>query len=256
MTTSRLELTALPGLPLVRPGDVLADLIDQGLAAAGLALASGDVLVLAQKVVSKACGRIVDLRDVDPSPQARELAVSTGKDPRLVELILGEASEVVAHRPGVLVVAHRLGLVMANAGIDASNVEQEGDSERVLLLPEDPDGEAERLRRTLFDRHGTSVGIVINDSVGRAWRNGTVGLALGAAGLPALWDLRGDADLFGRRLEVSQQAIADELAAAASLVQGQGAQAQPVVLVRGLDYPASAQTADSLLRPRDEDLFR
>jgi len=256
MSTRRLELIALPGFPLVQPGDDLAALIAQGLAAAGLTLQAGDVLVLAQKVVSKACGRIVDLRDVTPSPRAVELAASTGKDARLVELILGEASEVVAHRPGVLVVAHRLGLVMANAGIDASNVEQEADSERVLLLPEDPDGEAERLRAAIVARDGVAVGVVINDSVGRAWRNGTVGLALGSAGLPALWDLRGDADLFGRRLEVSQQAIADELAAAASLVQGQGAEGQPVVLVRGLDVPTATQTARELLRPRDEDLFR
>jgi coenzyme F420-0:L-glutamate ligase/coenzyme F420-1:gamma-L-glutamate ligase len=256
MSTSRLELIALPGLPLVRPGDDLADLIDAGIAAAGAALADGDVLVLAQKIVSKASGRIVDLRDVTPSPRAKELAEAVMKDPRMVELILSEATEVVAHRPGVLVVEHKIGVVVANAGIDHSNVEQEDGSEYVLLLPEDPDADCRHLRQTMADRHGVDIAVVINDSVGRAWRNGTVGLALGSSGLPALWDLRGHADLFGRTLEVSQEAMADELASAASLVQGQGAEGYPVVLVRGLDCPASTQSARALLRPRDEDMFR
>ena len=256
MSTSRLELIALPGLPIVRPGDDLADLIDTGLAAAGVALKTRDVLVLAQKIVSKAAGRFVDLRDITPSPRAKELSVAVKKDPRLVELGLSEAIEVVAHRTGVLVVEHKLGVVVANAGIDHSNVQQEEGSEYVLLLPEDPDADCRKLRQAMADRHGVDIAVVINDSVGRAWRNGTVGLALGSAGLPALWDLRGNADLFGRTLEVSQQALADELASAASLVQGQGAEGQPVVLVRGLEFPASNQSARTLLRARAEDMFR
>lgn len=256
MSTSRLELIALPGLPLVQPGDDLAGLIDAGMAAAGLSLAAGDVLVLAQKIVSKANGRIVDLRTIVPSPRAVELAAAVSKDPRMVELILSEAVEVVAHRPGVLVVEHNIGVVVANAGIDHSNVEQADGSENVLLLPEDPDADCRTLRRSMADRHGVDIAVVINDSVGRAWRNGTVGLALGSAGLPALWDLRGDVDLFGRTLEVSQQALADELASAASLVQGQGDEGYPVVLIRGLEFPMDNQTARALLRPREEDMFR
>ena len=255
MKTTRIELIALPGLPLVRPGDDLVGLIEAGLAAAGLTLVNGDVLVIAQKIVSKAAGRFVDLATVEPSARALELAAVTGKEPRQVELILRESVDVVAHRPGVLIVENRLGLVMANAGIDASNVGGEG-PDTVLLLPEDPDGECRRLRAVLGERRGAEIAVVINDSIGRAWRQGTVGLAIGSAGLPALWDLRGNADLFGRKLEVSQQAIADELAAAASLVQGQGGEGQPVVLVRGLRYPASDQGARALLRPREEDLFR
>lgn len=249
-------MTALPGMPLVRPGDDLFELIEAGLAAAGETLADGDVLVLAQKIVSKARGRIVNLADVTPSEQALELAAATDKDPRQVEVILSEANDVVAHRPGVLVVEQKLGLVMANAGIDASNVEQEGGSENVLLLPADPDGDCAGLRAEIKQRLGVTVAVVINDSVGRAWRTGTVGLAIGSAGLPALWDLRGNKDLFERTLEVSMQAVADELASAASLVQGQGSEGQPVVLIRGFQFPQVDEDCKSLIRPREEDMFR
>lgn len=256
MSTTQVQLTALPGLPLVRPGDDLFELIDAGLVAAGVSLADGDVLVLAQKIVSKARGRIVDLATVTPSQRALELAAATDKDPRQVEVILSEANDVVAHRPGVLVVEQKLGLVMANAGIDASNVEQDGGSENVLLLPQDPDGDCAALRAEIKQRLGVTVAVVINDSVGRAWRTGTVGLAIGSAGLPALWDLRGNKDLFERTLEVSMQAVADELASAASLVQGQGSEGQPVVLIRGFEFPEVDEDCKSLIRPREEDMFR
>jgi len=254
--SARCELTPLPGIPLVRPGDDLVRLILDGVAAAGLALRPGDVLVIAQKIVSKAEDRYADLGQVRPSQRACELAARCDKDPRLVELILAESRQVLRHRPGVLVVVHRLGIVLANAGIDHSNVEPEGELERVLLLPEDPDGSCRRLRRALRDRAGAEVAVVINDSVGRAWRNGTVGIALGASGLPALLDLRGRRDLYERPLMVSEQAIGDELAAAASLVQGQADEGMPVVLVRW-SAPAGAEVdAAALIRPEAEDLFR
>ena len=252
----RLQLIALPGLPLVEAGADLAVLIDAASAAAGEGLADGDIIVVAQKIVSKAEGRAVDLAAVEPSARARELAPQVDKDPRLVELILSESSEVLRHRPGVLVVVHRLGMVLANAGIDASNVADDG--ETVLLLPEDPDGTAARLRAALAERPGADVAVIVSDSVGRAWRQGTVGIALGAAGLPALLDLRGQRDLFGRPLRVSEVGLADEIASAASLLQGQGDEGAPVVVVRGLDWQGAGEEgrAADLIRPEAMDLFR
>ena len=243
----RLELIALPGLPMVAAGDDLAALIEVGLNRAGLALAEGDVLVLAQKIVSKAEGRSVALAEVQPTPEAEELAARTAKDARFVQLVLSESQRVVRARPGLLIVQHRLGFVSANAGIDQSNLGQEG---HALLLPRDPDGSAAALAARL------GCPVVISDSFGRAWRRGTVGVAIGAAGLPALWDLRGRPDLFGRTLQVSISGFADEIAAAASLLQGQGAEAQPVVLVRGLAWDAPPNPAAKLIRPESEDLFR
>ncbi len=194
--TARLTLAALEGLPLFSPGDDLVAAIRDGVARTGQSLADGDVLVIAQKVVAKVEGRLVDLADVTPGPRALKLAPKVDKDPRLVELILSESTEVVRHKSGVLVVAHRLGMVMANAGIDTSNIDAEG--ERVLLLPLDPDATCRAIRAALAEQCGADVGVLINDSVGRAWRLGSVGLAIGAAGLPSLWDLRGNKDLFGR----------------------------------------------------------
>lgn len=254
-TPAQLEITALPGLPLVRPGDDLAALIGDGIAAAGLRPEAGDVLVVAQKIVSKAEGRYAEIAGVTPSEAARELAAKTGKDARLVELILSESREVLRYRPNLIIVLHKLGLVMANAGIDASNVEP-GGGERVLLLPEDPDASAARLRRGLAARTGVEVGVIINDSVGRAWRRGIIGTAIGAAGLPTRLDLRGHEDLFGRPLMVTEVGLADELAAAASLLQGQAAEGRPVVLIRGLAFGASTDTAHDLVRAAGEDLFR
>ena len=251
-----LSLFALPGIPMVQPGDDLAALIAEGFARAGESLAAGDVLVVAQKIVSKSEGRYADLAAVEPGTQARALAARTDKDPRMVELILGESRRVVRHRPGVIIVEHRLGFVMANAGIDNSNVEPSGADERVLLLPRDPDGSARRLRQGLRERLGTDCAVIVNDSVGRAWRVGTVGLALGAAGLPSLLDLRGRDDLFGRPLEVTQVALADELAAAASLLQGEADEGMPVVVVRGLSPAGPGNDGASLIRDEADDLFR
>jgi coenzyme F420-0:L-glutamate ligase/coenzyme F420-1:gamma-L-glutamate ligase len=220
---------------------------------AATGLKQHDVVVLAQKIVSKSEGRLVRLSDVTPSPRAIELAKTADKDPRLAELILRESNEVVRAIRGVIVVEHRLGFVMANAGIDASNVD---DPEQVLLLPADPDGSARRLRERFREIAGVEVGVVINDSWGRAWRMGTVGAAIGAAGLPGLLDMRGQPDMNGRVLRVTEIAWADEIAAAASLVMGQAAEGRPVVIVRGLGAPPRDGTAAELVRPKSIDLFR
>jgi coenzyme F420-0:L-glutamate ligase/coenzyme F420-1:gamma-L-glutamate ligase len=252
-TPSDLVLTALPGIPLIAAGDDLAAVIVAALRDAGLALTAGDVLVLAQKIVSKAEGRSVDLATVTPSPRAVALAKETDKDARIVELILAESTEVVRHRPGVLIVAHILGLVLANAGIDRSNV---NGRDHVLLLPRDPDCSCAELRRAIAAATGVEVGVMIIDSIGRAWRNGTIGTAIGTAGLPGLLDLRGTPDLYGRPLETTEVGLADELAAAASLVMGQAGEGRPVVLARGLGYGRRGGTARELVRAREKDLFR
>lgn len=256
--TAALSLTGLPGIPLIAPGDDLAAILGEGMAVAGLSFAPGDVLVLAQKIVSKAEDRYVDLATVTPSPRAEELAGAVDKDPRLVELILSESTEVVRHRPGVLIVAHRIGVVMANAGIDHSNIPHPEGTEQVLLLPEDPDASAERLRREITARFGAEIAVVICDSVGRAWRNGTVGIAIGAAGLTSLIDLRGERDLFGRVLEVSEVGTADAVAAAAGLLMGEGAEGVPAVLMRGFVPPRAvpARDAAALVRDKQIDMFR
>lgn len=250
-----ISLTGVSGLPLVQPGDDISALIDDALRRQGIALVAGDVLAIAQKIVSKAEGRYVALRDVTPSAQAQKLASETGKDPRFIEVVLSQSTEVVRKRRDLVIVAHRLGLVMANAGIDQSNVEQD-ECETVLLLPQDPDAAAEHLRRELSRRFGTNIAVVVTDSFGRAWRRGTVGVALGVAGLPSLLDLRGQADLFGRALRVTEIGFADEIASAASLIMGQSRERLPVVLVRGLSWAAPAAPAAALLRSPDEDLFR
>jgi coenzyme F420-0:L-glutamate ligase/coenzyme F420-1:gamma-L-glutamate ligase len=251
---AELSIAALAGVPLVRPGDDIAGLILSALASSGLALQRGDVLVIAQKIVSKAEGQQVDLRMVSPSARALSLATEVDKDPRLVELILSESTEVVRHRKGVLVVTHRSGVVLANAGIDASNVD--GNDNHVLLLPEDCNRSCRELRARLVARTGVEAGVLMIDSLGRAWRNGTIGVALGAAGLPALLDLRGRPDLFGRKLRTTQVGLADEIAAAASLLMGQADEGTPVVLVRGLHLPDADGSADALIRAREFDLFR
>ncbi|GAA4353657.1 coenzyme F420-0:L-glutamate ligase [Variovorax defluvii] len=255
MRSDELRLRALPGLPEIGPGADLCTLILDGLAACSETLQSGDVLVLAQKIVSKAEGRLIDLRDVAPSAQAHALAAKAGKDPRLVELILRESHEVLRCRPGVIIVEHRLGFVMANAGIDQSNVEQHGDG-MALLLPLDPDASCAALRQQLSARAAATPAVVIIDSHGRAWRQGTVGVAIGVSGLPALQDLRGQPDRHGRPLEVTEVGLADELAAAASLLMGQAREGRPVVLARGVPGVPGTGCARDLVRPRALDLFR
>ena len=249
-----LVLSPLQGLPLVQPGDDLPALLLAALNRQELTLANGDILVLAQKIVSKAEGCLVDLDTVEVTPRAQELAAQSQKDPRLVQLILDESREVLRARPGLIVVEHRLGFVSANAGIDHSNV---GESENlVLLLPVDPDASAQNIRTALETASGTRLGVLIIDSHGRAWREGTVGVAIGVAGLPGVVDLRGRPDLFGRELRATVLGAADELAAAASLVMGQAGEGCPAVHVRGFPYPLRQGSLAELLRPKERDEFR
>jgi coenzyme F420-0:L-glutamate ligase/coenzyme F420-1:gamma-L-glutamate ligase len=249
-------LRPIPGIPLVRPRDDLAELLILACERQAISPKEGDVLVLAQKVVSKAEARYIDLATVVPSARAQSLAAEVEKDPRLVEVILGESRRVVRQRPGILIVEHRLGFVMANAGVDRSNVDPEAGAEPVLLLPRDPDGSAATLLARLSAHFGKPLAVIISDSWGRAWRRGTVGVALGAAGLPAVMDLRGRPDLFGHELRVTETGFADEIASAASLLMGQAAEATPAVLVSGLSWSAASMPANALLRPPEEDLFR
>jgi coenzyme F420-0:L-glutamate ligase / coenzyme F420-1:gamma-L-glutamate ligase len=251
-----LQLIPLQDFPLVEPGDDLAHLIAESLGRNDLSLEQGDVLVLAQKIVSKAEGCYVKLADVQPSAKAMELAARADKDPRQAELILRESREVVRVRPGVVIVEHRNGYVHANAGIDKSNIAIDPADPRVLLLPDDPDASAAQLRAQLKLLCGRSPQVIINDSAGRAWRNGTVGIAIGTAGLEPLYNQIGQQDIFGNVLEVTEAAVADELAAAASLVMGQAAEACPVVLVRGANLAVAEGGSGALLRDKSMDMFR
>jgi len=247
-------ITALPGMPLIQPGDDLVAMIQAGLARADLRLQQGDALVITSKIVSKAEGRIVDLHLVTPSDEALDLATKTRKDPRIVELVLRESRMISRLAPGVLVVQHRLGFVSANAGIDQSNLEQ-GD-ERVLLLPNDPDASAEAFRQRFYQLTGVEIGVIISDSHGRPFRVGNVGVAIGVAGMPALIDLRGQKDLFGRELKISIQGYGDMVASAANLLTGEADEGRPVVLVRGLNFPPMEGHARELNREPEHDLYR
>lgn len=253
-----LSLVALRDLPLIQPGDDLAQIITKSLGQNGITLQDGDILVIAQKIISKAEGRQIALDFVQPREYAQELAQLTGKDPRLVELILQESSQVLRYRPGLIVVEHRLGFVCANAGIDRSNVSQEEGPghESVLLLPENPDLSAGKIRSSLEETFGVRMGVLVIDSHGRAWRNGTVGISIGLSGLPGIVDLRGEPDLFDYRLQVTEIAAADELAAGASLLMGQADEGRPVIHVRGFPYALREASFVELPRELDKDLFR
>jgi len=252
--TLSITITALPGIPLIQPGDDLVQIILDGLARAGVSLQDRDVLVVTSKIVSKAEGRLLDLRAVVPGEEAQRLADETRKDPRIVELVLRESLAVSRKAPGVLVTQHRLGFVSANAGIDQSNVN--GSEDCVLLLPLDPDATAEQIRTRLLEMTGAKVGVVISDSHGRPFRMGNVGVAIGAAGIPALLDLRGQPDLFGRELKISMQGYADLVASAAHLLSGEGDEGRPIMLLRGLQFPPLDGHARDLNRPPEQDLYR
>ena len=254
----KLELTSVPDFPLVVPGDDLAELIMTACSKAEITMQDGDIFVLAQKIVSKAEGRLVNLKDVSVSEKAKELAEKTGKDARIVELVLRESRQVLRYRTNVLIVEHNLGFVCANAGIDHSNVHgEDGNPEDwMLLLPEDPDGSANKIREKIEKKLGVRIGIIVIDSHGRAWRNGTLGTAIGLSGVPGIVDLRGQPDLFGFKLKITQVAAGDELAAGASLVMGQAAEGTPVVHVRGFPYALRESRLQELIRPEQEDMFR
>lgn len=249
----RVEMFALKGIPLVEPGQDLAQLIATALQANNVSLMDNDLVVVAQKVVSKAEGRVVSLAEVKPSAEAVERGRETDKDPALVQLILDESNEIIRQDHGVIIVEHRLGFVMANAGIDQSNAL----AGKAILLPEDPDASAAHLAAALSEISGRRLGVIVIDSIGRAWRNGTVGHALGVAGLKPLIDLRDTPDLFDRPMQVSEVGLADEIAAAASALMGQGDEAKPVVIVRGFPaIPDDQASVQALLRPKSMDLFR
>ena len=262
-----LTLTPLQQIPLIRRDDNLADIVLNALQQNRISLQEDDVLVFAQKIISKAEGRTVNLATVTPSQRAIAIGKDAQKDARLIELILQESNEVLRTRIGAVIVEHKLGFVCANAGIDHSNVNSplivreeldgiEKSEDWVLLLPRDPDLSSRKMRDELLSKTGKRVGVLIIDSHGRAWRNGTVGAAIGVAGLPALEDLRGKPDLFGYTLQVTQVGVADELAAAASLIMGQAAEGTPVVHVRGFPYPMRESELKELIRPKEQDLFR
>ena len=256
----QVTFTAVPHIPPIKPGDPIAAIILAALDQAGIPLQNGDLVAIAHKIISKAEGRLVNLETVQPSPRAYEVAAATGKDPRLVELILQESEEISRMKMGVLITRHWLGFTSANAAIDRSNVSQDQPGEWVLLLPEDPDASAQAIRAHIQAERGVDVAVLINDSHGRPFRLGTVGSAVGVAGLPALWDRRGEADLFGYALQHTEVGLADEIAAAASLIMGQAAEGTPVVLIRGLNLPPGNGRGDGraadLVRPKLMDMYR
>jgi len=249
-----LVITPLEDIPLIQKGDDLPKIILQSLMEMHIILQDGDLLVFTQKIVSKSEGRQIYLPDVTPSSKAEQLAAETGKDPRFVEMILQESKKVLRIREGLIIVEHRLGFICANAGIDHSNVA--GSDEWILLLPENPDASAESLRCALEEESGVKLGVLIIDSHGRAWRHGTVGITIGLSGCPGLVDRRGEIDLFGYEMKVTQVGASDELAAAASLMMGQVDEGTPVVHVRGFPYALRESSLIELLRPEDQDLFR
>jgi coenzyme F420-0:L-glutamate ligase/coenzyme F420-1:gamma-L-glutamate ligase len=253
-----LTLTSLNNIPIIRQDDNLADMLVDSLQSSKVELAGNDIIVIAQKIVSKAEGRMVNLASIQPSTQAVEIAEKAQKDPRVVELMLQESNEILRVRVGTIIVEHKLGFVCANAGIDHSNVGnmENGMDDLVLLLPKDPDASARKIRERIKQKTGVNIGIMVIDSHGRAWRNGTVGICIGLSGLPALIDERGWKDLFGYTLQVTVVGVADELAAAASLVMGQAAEGTPAVHVRGFPYPLGEGTLKELIRPKDQDMFR
>jgi coenzyme F420-0:L-glutamate ligase/coenzyme F420-1:gamma-L-glutamate ligase len=253
-----LILTAVPGIPIIQPGVKLSDIIISATQKSDIQPKNADIWVVAQKIVSKAENRLVNLSSVTPTEKALEIARITKKDPRFVEVVLQESQDVLRMKPGALIVEHKSGFVCANAGIDHSNVNSTtGEPEDwVLLLPENSDQSASILRDELEAYYGMSFGVLIIDSHGRAWRNGTVGVAIGFSGIPGLVDLRGKPDLFGYKLQITQVGAADELAAAASLVMGQADESTPVVLARGFPYHLRDGNLSEIIRPKEEDLFR
>jgi len=251
-----LTLTPLQNIPLIRQGDNLADILVNALRETNIELQDNDILVLAQKIVSKAEGRMANLAAVTPSAYALELAEKSGKDPRIAELMLRETAEVLRVRPGSIIVEHRLGFVCANAGIDQSNVKGDDNGEYALLLPVDPDKSAREIRDAIQNITAKKIGVMIIDSHGRAWRIGTVGICIGLSGIPALVDERGWQDLFGYTLKITIVGVADELAAAASLMMGQAAEGIPAIHARGFPYPLGEGSLKELIRPKEQDMFR
>ncbi|MCZ6802389.1 MAG: coenzyme F420-0:L-glutamate ligase [Proteobacteria bacterium] len=256
MAPQSLTLHTIPNIPLIKPNDDLANIILHALSSSGHGLENNDIIAVAQKIVSKAEGRLVDLATVKPSGKAIKLAEEINKDPRQIELVLSESKDVIATKPGVIIVEHLSGVILANAGIDHSNVDSSEKKELVCLLPKDANKSAKRLMKEIETLSKKQIAIIITDSIGRPWRKGTTGVALGSAGIETIRDLRGEKDMFGRELRVSETAAADSLASAACLLMGEGNNATPVVLIRGYETVISDQDTRQLIRPKDEDMFR
>jgi len=252
---AKLEFEVIPGIPMISAGDDLGEIIACALAAGGLRLNNGDVVCIAQKIVSKAEGRQIALKDVVPGEAARQLAEETDKEPELCQLILDESETVLRKKPGVIIVRHRLGHIGANAGIDQSNIEH-GADDAALLLPTDPDASARQLRDDLVGRCGVRIGVMITDSMNRPWRLGTIGGAIGVASVEVLEDLRGGQDMFGRELKVAMVNRADSLAATATLLMGETTEGTPAVIIRGLRPVTTTHTTADMMRPLADDLFR
>ena len=260
MAPQSLSLNAIQDIPLIMQQDDLANIILHALSSSGYEIENNDIIAIAQKIVSKSEGRLVDLATVKPSDKAIKLAQEINKDPRLIELVLSESKEIIAVKPGVIIVEHRTGVILANAGIDHSNVANNTDGtvkrEIVSLLPKDSNKSAKQLKKEIETQCKKQIGVLITDSIGRPWRKGTTGIALGSAGIETIRDLRGDKDMFGRELLVSETADADSLASAACLLMGEGDDATPVVLIRGYKTVISDQDTRQLIRPKGEDMFR
>lgn len=244
-----IQILPIAGLPEIKPDDPLPQILAAQLAQGNVNSQPGDILVVTQKIVSKAENRFVDLADISPSSKAIELAKKVDKDAALVELVLRQSSAVVRKAPGILITRHKLGHVMANAGIDASNLGS-ANGDRLLLLPENPDASAQQIS------DACGVPVVISDSFGRPWRMGTVNVAIGVANMPAMLDQRGDADRDGRIMQVTNVALADALSAAAGLAMGEGAEGIPACIIRGMNVSGEAQNSTAIVRPPAEDLFR
>ncbi|MEC7865985.1 MAG: coenzyme F420-0:L-glutamate ligase [Pseudomonadota bacterium] len=251
-----LELLAIENIPLIEPGDDLVSILIQTIKEEKIKLRRGDILVIAQKVVSKSENRYVYLNDVTPSSEAIRIAKNSDKDPKLVQLILNESVKVIRQGRGVIVVENKLGFIHANAGIDKSNIESDTDNPKVLLLPKDPDNSALKIKEEIFRQTELKVGIIINDSSGRAWRKGIVGIAIGSSGVEVLLNLRGQKDLYGNALEITEVGRVDEIASAASLLMGQANEGLPVIIVRGIPETSKVNNVKSILRDKSEDLFR
>lgn len=247
-----IQILGINGMPLVKPGDSIGDQIVEAAKTESIQIHSSDVIVVAQKIVSKAEGNVLDLSTVQPSSLAETIAKTSGKDPRHVEAILRESTSIVRMHGAHLIVETPHGFVCANAGVDRSNV---GKNDSVALLPVDPDKSAKMIRHRIIELTGANVGVIISDTFGRAWRNGQVNVAIGVAGLSPIVDYRGTNDMFGNQLTVTQIAIADELASAAELVMRKSDRI-PVAIVRGVEYVKDDGSIKLLIRPKEEDLFR
>ena len=257
LAISKLEVSALNHVPSIKKGDDIAEIILKSLHKDSLQLKDNDIVVIAQKIISKAEGCLVDLESIAASSESIQIAERTDKDPRLVELIIQESKEIIRIEKGVIIAEHRLGHILANAGIDQSNIDHKLGKETVLLLPKNPNRSAKKIKEQIENQTSKTIGVIITDSMGRPWRLGTIGHAIGSSGVKTIVDLRQKGtDLFDRKLQTTVIGLADQIASAATLIMGESNEGKPIVLVKGIDMPSDSDTVDDLIRPKEEDLFR